>query len=124
MPILNENETDPLWGETQRRSFWSCWITSCISQDIDTFRSECWNDAVGLPLPCSEDSYSRGTPEVKESFEANGNLVPIGDKEKPDTAVLGELVKFYGLWYATFHEYLCSSTKSSQVGDTAISQDL
>jgi hypothetical protein len=79
-------------------------MTSCISQDAG-FKSGCWKDAAGLPLPCTEQSFIQGIPELKESFNGDGHLVPVTVPKRPDTAVMGELVKLYAIWYALV--YLC-----------------
>ncbi len=96
----NATDSDRAYTECKRRCFWSCWITSCISQANASFNDESWKEAVGLPLPCDEASYLAGRPQLKEAWDSYGNLEPVGQGEAPPfhTSYMGELVKLFRLW--------------------------
>lgn len=85
--------------EHKRRCFWASWIVFCLSQTNATFKAESWKEAVGLPLPCDEESFAVGKPVLKEAFDANGQLEAIQQEENSiRTSYMGEMVKLMGLW--------------------------
>ena len=97
--LATNDGLSPFFAEANRRSFWSCWASLCVNQHNSSFRDECWKEAEGLPLPLSEVSYNNGLPIAIESFDINGNIVKRSNiQESPHPSMIGELMKFCGLW--------------------------
>ena len=83
-----------------RRSFWVCWIALCAAQGKARFPTEWWRQAIGLPLPCDEESYLAGKPELTEFFDDNMDLANIKREQgkAPSPSIMGEMAKITGLW--------------------------
>lgn len=90
-------------SEMERRIFWATWISHCISQDNSTFKTDCWKDAVMLPLPSDEDSFESGQPILQDVFDRNGHLLspPLLQAETGTRKLspLAEMSKLIGLWW-------------------------
>lgn len=97
-------EIDFLYGEIKRRCYWACWITSCISQENASFKSENWREVIGLPLPADEVSFSIGNPVSKERFDEQGHLEMFTGEASDHIgpSIMGEMVKIYGMWLVLF----------------------
>jgi hypothetical protein len=96
---VNEQNPSSLQMEIERRCFWSCWITHCISQDNADFKIDCWTEAAGLPLPSDEESFASGAPVVTEAFDKEGAVHSINPVDlTPRTSMMGEIVKLSGIW--------------------------
>ncbi|KAH7323447.1 hypothetical protein BKA65DRAFT_510823 [Rhexocercosporidium sp. MPI-PUGE-AT-0058] len=99
------SDSSDLSNEIKARCFWSCWVTSCISQDNANFKTMPWQEVVSLPLPSDEETFSSGTPISSECFDDDGEIMslhhPLTSKSPPST--MGELVKLYNLWWEIQH---------------------
>ncbi len=92
-------EASALSDELGRRCFWSCWITSCISQDNADFKSVPWKEAVGLMFPSDESSWNSRKPFSTEFFNDSGGIESNGSLSFDQQAsVMGEMVKASCLW--------------------------
>ncbi|PVH73068.1 hypothetical protein DL98DRAFT_608552 [Cadophora sp. DSE1049] len=97
------NSSD-LSNELKARCFWSCWMTSCISQDNANFKTMPWQEAISLPLPSDEKTFSLGTPISSECFDDNGEIMSLhSPTSKPPLSTMGELVKLFNLWWEIQH---------------------
>jgi hypothetical protein len=87
--------------ELGRRLFWSCWITSCISQDNAVFRSVPWKEAVGLMFPSDEGSWASRKPISTEFFNDSGGIESNGSLSfDQQPSIMGEMAKACCLWYS------------------------
>ncbi len=73
----------------------------CLSQNNAAFKAESWKEAVGLPLPCDEMSFSARQPLVREAYDPDGRLELLdnGHEEIGRTSYMAEIVKLLSLWY-------------------------
>lgn len=113
---------DTLDEERKRRCFWSCWITSCISQDNASFRATSWEDAVGICLPSDETSFSSGYPISDVAFDVHGDVKPIagyGDGQSRGS-ILAEVAKMFSLWYDSRITLCYGAMLTFQVGDPTL----
>lgn len=95
----NDASTSSVSDELERRCFWSCWMTSCISQENAEFKSKPWESVVGLMLPSDEDTYASGNPFSAEFYDEDGNIKLINPNSNPVPSHMGQLVKLLNLWY-------------------------
>jgi hypothetical protein len=65
------------------------------------FKAESWKEAIGLPLPCDEISFSARQPLLREAFDSEGHveLLEDGEAEADRTSYMAEIVKLLSLWY-------------------------
>ncbi|KAL5315282.1 hypothetical protein ACEPPN_016149 [Leptodophora sp. 'Broadleaf-Isolate-01'] len=99
-----DSDSSDLLNEIKARCFWSCWVTSCISQDNADFKTTPWQEAVSLPLPSDEESFSSGTPISSECFDDDGQIMSLHPfASKPPPSTMGELVKLFNLWWEIQH---------------------
>lgn len=100
-PRASEPE-DEAWNfELKRRAFWCSWSMCCLSQNNAAFKAESWKEAIGLPLPSDEMSFSLRQPLIREAFDGDGRLELLGDgyEETGRTSYMAEIVKLLSLWY-------------------------
>jgi hypothetical protein len=73
----------------------------CLSQNNAAFKAESWKEAIGLPLPCDEISFSARQPLLREAFDSEGHveLLEDGEAEADRTSYMAEIVKLLSLWY-------------------------
>jgi hypothetical protein len=73
----------------------------CLSQNNAAFRAESWREAIGLPLPCDEISFSARQPLLREAYDPEGHLELLddGEAEAGRTSYMAEIVKLLSLWY-------------------------
>lgn len=73
----------------------------CLSQNNAAFKAESWKEAIGLPLPCDEMSFSACQPLVREAFASDGRLELLDDghEETGRASYMAEIVKLLSLWY-------------------------
>ncbi|KAH7378875.1 hypothetical protein BKA64DRAFT_240815 [Cadophora sp. MPI-SDFR-AT-0126] len=98
------SDSSDLLNELKLRCFWSCWMTSCISQENAAFKTTPWQEAASLPLPSDEETFASGTPISSECFDENGEIMPLHPlTSKPRPSTMGELVKLFNLWWEIQH---------------------
>jgi hypothetical protein len=100
-PRASKPEDDTWNLELKRRAFWCSWSMCCLSQNNAAFKAESWKEAIGLPLPCDEMSFSSCQPLVREAFDLDGRLELLdnGQEEIGLTSYMAEIVKLLSLWY-------------------------
>lgn len=99
-PSASGPEDDPFHLELKRRAFWCSWSMCCLSQNNASFKAESWREAIGLPLPCDEISFSARQPLVREAYDPEGHLELL-DNDQPEvsrTSYMAEIVKLLSLW--------------------------
>jgi hypothetical protein len=97
--VQSDDPEDSFTGEVRRRLFWACWMNQCIGQENASFKAEPWKDAIGLKLPCDDESWHVRRPRSKEMFNDKGNIVNIdGSEVTPIPSHEGENIKLLGLW--------------------------
>jgi hypothetical protein len=121
------DELDAFTNEIRRRCFWSCWITSCISQDNANFRAEPWKEVVGLAFPSDEDSYALSLPVSSGAFDEEGNIIyNEASNINRQPSAMGELVKLSCVWYISSTSIISIlqllTIMRVQVGDSTLCQ--
>lgn len=98
---MGKPDDDAFDLEVKRRAFWCSWSMCCLSQNNASFKAESWKEAIGLPLPCDEISFSARQPLLREAFDPEGHMELLEDDEAgvDRTSYMAEIVKLLSLWY-------------------------
>ncbi|KAH7129129.1 hypothetical protein EDB81DRAFT_808764 [Dactylonectria macrodidyma] len=78
--------------------FWACWLTQCASQENAQFRTTCWADVAGCPLPL--DNADDSALGFTHCLDKEGTILEIGNASSGlKLGFNASLVVTQGLWW-------------------------
>lgn len=92
-----------LESELNRRCFWACWISTCVSMEPESCIRAAWKEVAMVPLPAYIQDCGAGQEIIlREKMNQDWEPRPLElNMRHHSTSAAAFLVKIMGVWYET-----------------------